>query len=78
VNVKRIALLLLVAILAFAAGTATCLAQIGWTVLAANGVRDIALISMQEQGEALRVCRQAAPPPPKPTIFRPLPKRLEL
>ena len=71
---------LLAGVVGLAVGFFLAFAHIGWTVLAANGVRDLALDAMQHQSQTIRTqqdalqqCRTAVP---KATNRRP--KRFRL
>jgi hypothetical protein len=64
--------LLLGYVLGFATGVVLAASLLLWVVFAANGVRDLALIGMSEQGHALQQClhpqQQVAPPVKEPPV----------
>lgn len=64
---RRVLVPLLCTGLGVLAGVLLALSEIGWTVMAANGVRDLSIQQMQLQGEALQQCRADAAIPPKAT-----------
>jgi hypothetical protein len=68
---------LLGSLLGLSVGVVVSFVAIGWTVLSANGVRDIAIESMTLQAQALDQCLNPEPQA-KPNVFHPLPKRLDL